>query len=159
MPAGAPYPARLAAMLGKPVVNLGVGGDRAYEVRGRVGSALARKPGFLLVLVGSNDGTHGADPAVVKDHLRAVVQAAKNNKTVPVLATPPPMAHGWHELYAGNTRAIAAAIRAVASEERVALVDLERRFGKADGLLQSDGLHPTDAGVQLIADSFYSVLK
>lgn len=158
-PAGAPYPARLSSLLGKTVLNYGVGGDRSYEARARVGSALSRKPGYLLLLIGSNDGTHGADPARVKEDVRAIIQAAKNNKTVPVVATPPPMAQGWHEMYAGNTRAIASAIRAVAHEEHVVLVDIEKRFGSAEGLLQPDGLHTTDAGTQRIADSFYAALR
>jgi len=37
-------------------------------------------------------------------------------------------------------------------------VDLETAFGSDESLIGSDGLHPTAAGYQLIAQSFYDVL-
>ena len=42
----------------------------------------------------------------------------------------------------------------MAEEEGVRLVDLEKEFGSDQSLLQSDGLHPSDSGTQLIATLF-----
>jgi lysophospholipase L1-like esterase len=46
----------------------------------------------------------------------------------------------------------------MADAEGVALVDLQGEFGEGAGLLIGDGLHPNDAGNQLIALAFNDAL-
>jgi len=157
VPAGAPYPSRLSGLIGKTVHNFGVSGARASAAVGQVNSAIGRRSGFILIMFGSNDAIKGANPSAVKEQLRAAVQAAKAAKARPILATIPPQTDS-HEIFDGLARAISQQVRALASEERVPLVDIEAVFGSGEGLLQADGLHPNDAGTSLIATAFAGVL-
>ena len=45
-------------------------------------------------------------------------------------------------------------IRALAASEGARLVDLEKTFGTGEGLILPDGLHPNEAGNQLMAEAF-----
>ena len=47
----------------------------------------------------------------------------------------------------------------MAGAEGVAVVDLESEFSGAVDLLGPDGLHPNDAGTQVMAMSFFDVLQ
>jgi len=150
-----PWPVLTGIDTGKAVVNAGVGGDRANDGSRRVGGLLrSHRPGYLLIFLGSNDAIHGADPNAFKETLRSVIAAARANGTIPVIATVPPMVDG-HSLFQGGVLAINAAIRALASEEGVKRVDLERAFGSTpEQYLSADGLHPNQDGQDLIARQF-----
>jgi len=153
------YPAILAAVLGKPVVNLGVGGSQSSLGASRIAGALARyKPGYVLILYGANDVTSGQPFASTIANLRVMVQVSKANRSIPVVATLTPM-YGSHSLWAGAVIALNGEIRAMAASEGVTVADLERSFGYAPHLFEPDGLHPTTAGQALIAQTFLSVLK
>lgn len=154
---GTPWPERLSAMLGKTIANEGVSGEHAYEGADRVDGVLsAYKPGRLLILYGANDIMHSRDHDEIIEDLRTIIQAAKNNKTVPELATLIPMS-GHDEIFATGVESLNEDVRALASEEGVRLVDLEAAFeatGDVDAYMQSDGVHPNSDGNQLIAETF-----
>lgn len=153
------WPGILAGMSGKSVVNRGVGGATSGAGAGRVNGTLASdKPGFLLIQYGANDAIHGSDPETVANNLRAIVQAAKANKTIPIVATVAPM-YGDHGIFAGRARTISAAIRSMAGQEGAHVADIEAAFGTDQSLIGSDGLHPSDAGRQEIAAVFNDVLN
>lgn len=154
---GAPYPSQLAAMSGKQVRNLGIGGARSGTGASRISSQLACKPGYVCILYGANDAICGGDAGNVKENIRAIIAACKRNQSVPIVATTPPMI-GEHSLYNGAARSVNEAIRAVAKEEHVDLVDLYGAFGSGEGYLVSDGLHPNAAGAELIARKFKGAL-
>lgn len=155
---GAPYPARLSVLSGKATLNYGVGGtDSSYGVS-VISSALSRKPGYVCILFGSNDAIHGDDPANTKENLRAIIAACKANNSVPIIGTPPKMIAG-HKIFDGTAFRMAEAIRELASEENVALVDLYKAFGEGvEYLNPDDGLHLSDAGGDLVAQKFNSKL-
>lgn len=151
----APYPPRLAGMLGQTVINEGNGGETSGGGASRVNSVLARhKPGYLLILYGANDLLHGRDQATTIGNLRYIIQAAKNNKTVPVISTLTPMTGDYHLWDSGEQR-LSNAIRALANEEGAWLVDAAAEFDHDPGYMSIDGLHPNDAGCQLLAHAFY----
>lgn len=155
---GAPWPARLEGLSGKTVINAGVGGEVSDGALSRSGALLTIfKPGYLLILTGANDAilSHSTDHAVA--NIRAMVQAAKANGTVPIIATLLPMI-GEHSIFDGSAQRISTGIREVADAEGVALVDLQSEFGGGAGLLIGDGLHPNDAGNQIIALAFNDAL-
>ena len=156
---GAPYPSRLAAMSGKRVLNFGSHGTQTSQGAASIGSALAQRPGYVCILFGSNDAIMGVNPETTREYVRRIVVACKNNRSVPLLATPPPMT-GRHELYAEGVRRIADVIREVASEQGVDLVDLYAAFGSDPSayLNPDDGLHLSDAGGDLVAKKFNSRL-
>jgi len=155
---GAPWPARLAGLSGKTVINAGVGGEESGGALNRCASLLAtHRPGYLLILTGANDAIMGSSTAAAVENIRAMVQTAKANGSVPVVATLLPMI-GEHGIFDGAARRISAGLRTLADAEGVALVDLQSEFGEGAGLLIGDGLHPNDAGNQLIALAFNDAL-
>ena len=156
---GAPYPSRLAGMCGKTVVNLGVGGASSTYGRAHVGEATSRRPGYVCILYGTNDPGRGVGAGGTAGNVRAIVAACKSAGCVPIVATPPPTVRP----HTDNNPALAAAaeaIRAVAREEGVALVDLHAAFSDdpARYLNPEDGLHFSDAGGDLVARKFDSKL-
>lgn len=154
---GAPYPSRLAGYSGKTVLNYGVGGTTASYGASVVGSALARNPAYVCILFGANDCIGGVSAETTVGNLRRIVQACKESKTRPIVATPTPMV-APHSGYTERLERLRDGIRAMAKEEGVSCVDLYGAFGSGEGLLNSDGLHMTDAGSDLIAKKFNSRL-
>lgn len=156
---GAPFPSRLAVMTGKTVINEGTGGQRASGGASRAASVLNRhKPAVMTILYGANDLIQGDSPEGVIASLSSIINACRANQTEPVLATLTPMVEG-HALWAGGVMTLNDMIRDLASSAGVRLVDLERKFGSDPVmLLMPDGLHPNDAGNQVIADAFAGAL-
>lgn len=152
---GAPYPSRLAGMIGKKVQNYGVGGRTSGEGVSAVKSALASKPGYVCIMFGSNDAIHGYDASSVAENIRTMIHACKDNKSIPIVANIPIMV-GEHDIFNPAGERIANAITQVAKEEGVAFVDVRGAFGNGDGLINSDGLHLTDAGGTKLAQCFAS---
>lgn len=149
-----PYPARLAGPIGKTVVNVGVGGSLAVENVERTQAAIDRfRPGFMLILYGVNDVIHSYDAAAIGDSLAQMVRICKDNQVVPVIATyPAPIQN-----YLGFTPRVLelnARIRSLAREQKIRCVDLEKEFAAEPGLYEADGLHPSDAGTQVVALAF-----
>ena len=161
----APYPARLAGLIGKVVVNAGINGTTAREGADRIqGVIAANRPGFMLILYGVNDGIHGQGTDGTLAALRKMIATCRESQVVPALATYP-IPFGSHGAFADRTVALNLGIRALAKELRVPCVDLEKEFaGPADpatglaetdrSLMNDDGLHPNDAGTQVLALAF-----
>lgn len=154
VPAGAPYPSRLAGLSGKNVINSGVCGERSFQTAGRAPGVLAKtKPGYMCLMIGANDASFMDDSNAVGEDIRGIIQAAKAQKTVPLVATVTPT-YGSHGYSNDQVNRINEAIRRVVKEEGATLVDINKEFGNDPSLIQDDGLHPSDSGTQLIALSF-----
>jgi lysophospholipase L1-like esterase len=149
----AAWPAQLSARSGKTVINMGVGGQTSAGGLGRVGSALAAKPGFLLILFGSNDISQGVDLNGTKENLREIIRAAKANQTVPIIGSVP-NGFGSHAFMQPGVKTLNGLIESLAREEGVRVAAVAGAIGNNAGLLQSDGLHPTVAGSGKIAGAF-----
>jgi lysophospholipase L1-like esterase len=148
-----PYTEYLAATLDKTVRNLGRDGEESPDGAAEAGGILAsQKPGYLLVMFGSNDDDVAA-PAATVENLRAIVEAARRARTIPVLATIPPTVGDSAYLESG-VRTLNAGIRTLAAAEGVALADVEAAFGTRADYFRSDGIHPNDAGIRVIAAAF-----
>ncbi|MFC1462587.1 SGNH/GDSL hydrolase family protein [Verrucomicrobiota bacterium] len=148
------YPAQLAPMIGKTVINQGSGGQRSAGGRSRVDGVLRQyKPGFVLIFYGANDVIHDVPHEDTIANLREMISAAKANSTVPVVATLLP-AYTEHTYMQGGISRLNPMIRELASAEGVALADMESAFGSDESLLQDDGLHPSESGARLIAQVF-----
>ncbi len=156
----APWPARFGGIIGKTVVNESIGGATASVGAARVQAALRNhKPGFLIIFYGANDAIQGVNANATENALRAMVSAAKANQTIPVMATVMPMEYG-RRTYNGRVDRINECIRAVASAERVKLVDLHRTMRKRNpDDYYVDGLHLNDLGEELVALEFVDAFK
>ena len=158
-----PYPSRLSGLIGKIVYNTGVGGSNASANVGRTQQAIDKyHPAFMIILYGVNDVIHGDATEGIAAALAQMVLICKQNNVVPVLMTYPRPILG-HNLFAGGTVSLNRSIRALASAEGIRCVDLEREFSAGPDpiypewpmtdatLMGPDGLHPNDAGTQVIA--------
>lgn len=148
------YPTVLAAMSGKTVYNRGVSGSESGYGVSTVNSNLEQyKPGYLLILYGINDIIRGRNVQSIINNLQTMIRAAKQNKTVPIIATLTPL-FGWYKAYQSLTNTLNEQIRWLASSEDVPLADLAASFDFDASYIGSDGLHPNKQGQQLIAATF-----
>ena len=153
----APYPGRLAGLIGKTVYNTGVGGSDATENIDRAQSVInTYRPAFMIILYGVNDVIHGHDAGDIVSALNQMVSICKANDVVPVLMTYPIPIAG-HSLFAGGTIALNANVRSIAETQGIECVDLEAEFMSDEGIItdsalyEPDGLHPNDAGTEIMA--------
>ena len=149
-----------------PQGNTGIGGSKAGGSIGRAQSVIDKyHPAYMLILYGVNDVIHGRNVSGILSALTQMIYVCRQNNVVPVMATyPVPMA--GHQLFASTTTAPNQGIRTIAAAEGLKCVDLELEFafeteGAAPGwvvtdpnLMEPDGLHPNDAGTQIMALAF-----
>lgn len=149
-----PYPARVAALIGKTVVNSGASGTLATENIGRTQTAIDRiHPGFMLILYGVNDVIHSEGIRSIADDLDQMVSICKTNHVVPVLATYPEPIQD-HAIFAPRVLLLNQDIRELAQTRGIHCVDLEPEFAANPEFYEPDGLHPNEAGTQIIALAF-----
>ena len=146
-----PYPAILGGMIGKTVVNAGVGGNKARDGAARLPGLLRQKPGYVLILFGLNDAIHGVQIDNTMNALRAMVCETRRNGSIPVLGTLPPQT-GSYERISGHVAALNVEITALARQLVVPLADIAGEVD-VEGISQ-DGLHPNQEGLRAIAAAF-----
>jgi acyl-CoA thioesterase I len=155
------FPARLEARLKTEgyayrVVNAGVSGDTTAGGLRRVEWVLRARPEVVIVALGANDGLRGQDPKAMRGNLDEIVarlQAAGARVLLAGMRLPPN--------YGGDyTKEFEAVYPAVARRAKVALVPfLLDGVAGVPRLNQADGIHPTAAGQQLIADHLWPYLR
>ena len=162
-----PYPPRLAGLIGKTVHNEGIGGSKALENVDRAQRVIDRHhPAFMLILYGYNDIINGRRTSTVVSAVEEMALVCEQNNVVPVVATYPIPIRG-HSVFAYGVFLLNEGIRDMARARGIVCVDLEDEFatGEKDSpdsdwnipdpaLYLSDGLHPSDAGAQVMAAAF-----
>jgi lysophospholipase L1-like esterase len=149
------------------VLDEGVGGEIIASGLARLPAALAAdKAGALLLMEGANDlnqfGTDGV--ARITSGLQAMIRMARARSMVVFVGTLLPERANGTPARASHPELVVpanAAIRSLATAEGVTLVDLYAAFGGVPDpvLISSDGLHPTAAGNERIAQTFYSTIR
>ena len=140
------------------MTNAGVSGDTTSGGLGRLEWVLAEKPSIFVLELGANDMLRGISPTVTKENLRSMIRQIKsqypNTKIllVGMYATPnmgKKYASAFNSLYPE-----------LAKEEAVPLVPfILEKVASIRKLNQKDGIHPTDVGHKLVADTVYPYLK
>ena len=149
------YPIRLNRNTGAATINAGVGGVTAsYSLR-VIDSLLAQHhPSYVLLLYGTNDIN---DPGKsMRDVAYVVLQAALRARAagaIPVIGTIPPMV-GRRAGEMSKVRTYNSYLRSYAAAYGIRLADVQAAFGSGAGLFVSDGFHPNDAGMEIIARTF-----
>jgi len=153
------YSVKLAGMLNKTVVNKGFPGYSSGEALDVLYPILDDyQPGYMLILIGVNDLIMGYGAEVAAVNIQIMVQACKDNKTIPVIATLTPT-FGSYARLSGDVGVLNEKIKQIASDFNVALVDLNSAFEDNLSYMQSDGLHPNETGHALMAITFYDVVN
>jgi lysophospholipase L1-like esterase len=160
------YTIKLGAMLqsrysGQNIVvaNEGNGGNKAVEDVDRFDLALnTDKPQAVLLMEGANDlnkfGDAGVDPAINALGLMGS-HATARGITVFLATLPPENPAGANGSGAPIVSSLNAKIVSLAARQQLILVDVNAAFHGDLTLIGADGLHPTDAGHQVIAQAFY----
>ena len=161
-----PYPARLSGMINKVVYNSGIGGSETGSGLSRIQGVInSYHPAFMLILYGVNDIIHSGSPEGAAAAVGQMAATCRANNVVPVLATYPRPILG-HSIFAAGTIRMNRAIRDLAKAQGIRYVDLEHEFSTGKDpvvpewpvtdplLMMPDGLHPNDAGTQIIAMAF-----
>jgi acyl-CoA thioesterase I len=155
------FPARLQARIRAEgyayrVTNAGVSGDTTAGGLGRVDWVLRANPEIVIVALGANDGLRGQSPPAIRANLEEIVarlQAAGARVLLVGMRLPP-------NYGADYTKEFEAIFPAVARRAKVALMPFLLDGVAADPRLnQADGIHPTAAGQQIMADRVWPYLR
>jgi lysophospholipase L1-like esterase len=143
------------------VVNEGRGGEHTFEGAGRISSVLqSDKPGFILIMEGTNDAEQCDDSTVLINSLHGMVRTAKANKTIPILATIPPSFRN-NPCASDIIDEANANIRGIAAAEGIVLAEIFNGMNQRDlfGIAPDrDPLHPNERGYAVMADIWYTAL-
>ena len=167
----ASYPTKLTSLLASryvtqsPVVlNEGLPGEAIQQGVTRLPGVLTQDTPEVLLLQEGVNNINSRNPAVIPvvvDGLRTMIRDARGRGIRVMLGTLLPERPG--SCRAGGASLIAPAndqIRALAATEGADLVDLYQDFiNMTDTLLGEDGLHPTEAGYQQMAQTFFGVIQ
>jgi lysophospholipase L1-like esterase len=161
------YPSVLQGLLQRldpawRVTNRGRGGELVQDGASRISDVLrSDRPGFVLIMEGTNNASRCDDPAFIAGALRTMVERAKANKTIPLLGTIPPnfrndpCAHDVIDSANGLIRGLASAEGIVLAEIFNGMND-RNLFGLAP---DRDPLHPNEQGYRVMANIWFSALK
>lgn len=143
---------------GYSLTNAGISGDTTSGGLGRIDWVLQETPDIFVLELGANDMLRGITPDVTKENLRKMIKRVKAKAPeakillIGMIATP-----NLGKKYANEFNSI---YPNLAKEEQVPLVPflLEKVAAKRK-LNQKDGIHPTEEGHVLLADTVYPYLK
>ena len=155
------YPALLqkrldTAGLEYEVVNAGVSGDTSAGGLRRVDWALEGDVKVLIVALGGNDALRGLPVEQLRQNLTTIIERASTRHVAVILAgmeAPP-------NFGAAYTNAFRQTYREVAAEHGAVLIPflLDGVAGLPE-MNQGDGIHPTAAGAEKVADTVWSALR
>lgn len=158
------YPAVLQRLLGKNynVKNFGVSartlmnkGDLPYMKEQAWVDAQAFLPNIVVIKLGTNDSKdynwiHGADYGVDLQKMVDTLRALPSKPQIYV-CSPIPAARIWGISDSVIVNGEIPAIKRVVKKNKLAYIDLHTEFKPTEGLMQRDGIHPTDKGAAQLA--------
>lgn len=139
------------------VVNASISGDTSAGGRNRLPALLQQhQPSVVVIELGGNDGLRGLPLANLQANLRAMVQLAKQQDAqVILLGMRIPPNYG-----ARYTEGFYQVFQKVAEQESVPVVDFFlENVGGVPGMVQADGIHPTEQAQPILLDNAWVVIK
>jgi acyl-CoA thioesterase-1 len=145
---------------GRPwrVVNAGLSGETTAGGLRRLDWILRQSVDIFVIELGGNDGLRGIPPETSRANLQTMIERirAKHPRVTIVLAgmqMPTNMGPDY-------TRRFAAMYPELAEKNQTALIPfLLEGVGGVASLNQADGIHPTAAGHQIVADTVWRTLQ
>lgn len=158
------YPAVLQRLLGKNynVKNFGVSartlmnkGDLPYMKEQAWADVQAFLPNIVVIKLGTNDSKdynwiHGADYGADLQKMVDTLRALPSKPQIYV-CSPIPAARIWGISDSVIVNGEIPAIKRVVKKNKLAYIDLHTEFKPTEGLMQRDGIHPTDKGAAQLA--------
>ena len=148
---GQSYPAVLAALAGRRVINAGVPGEVSAEGLARLPGVLDEyRPQLLILVHGGNDLLRKRSEQELTHNLRAMVEVARSRGIAVVLVgvPAPGLLLGVPDLYA-----------ALAKEQRLPYEAEALRTILGDRALKSDPIHPNAEGYRRLAQRLHALLR
>lgn len=145
------YPAVLAQLIGRRVVNAGVPGEVSAEGRERLPVLLEEhRPQLVILCHGGNDLLRGRETASIDANLRDMIRAAQaRGANIVLVGVPAPnLARAVPQFY----RALARDLKLPYEGEILSRIEGDRS-------LKSDPIHPNAAGYRLFAERIASLLR
>lgn len=151
------YVALLSARWGKTIINESEGGGLSQYGASIIDEVLSQhNPRYMTIYFGTNDLGFVAQDVII-GNLKYMIERAKANGTIPVIATMGPFFNHWAwkqpDAYELSRR-----IRELAASQGIACADIEVALGGNSNYMDDDGQHPIDAGHRIIAETFYRAL-
>lgn len=140
------------------VVNAGVSGDTTASGLRRIDWLLKRRVDVLLVELGGNDGLRGIVPEATKTNLQGIIHRTQQKYpdvkiVIAGMQMPPNMGADYVERF----RRV---FPELSKENKAVLIPfLLEGVGGRDELNLPDGIHPTAAGQEIVAENVWKVLK
>jgi acyl-CoA thioesterase-1 len=139
------------------VVNAGVSGDTTAGGRARLDWTLADDPDAMIVALGGNDLLRGFDPGTTRDNLDAIL-ARLREEEIPALlvglSAPGNYGPEWQAEFNAIFPDLAGTYDTGLLPDMLAPLSEAVGAGQPmDALMQSDGIHPAPAGVDLIVEA------
>ena len=151
-------------LLGRPIANRGVSGDRVADVMARLDSALAGGPRLVVLSIGLNDLLQGRSPAEVASDQARLVTAVRGRRPaarVVVVSVQPVnealLAANGERLSQATidetNRLLAGGVAAAGAEWLDVGPHLARADGQLDERFTVDGVHLTGSGYRAWAEA------
>ena len=144
-------------------VGAGVPGDTADGGLSRLTGLLDQNPDVVTVQFGLNDCFNGYSPQQIQANLERIARKVTEAQAVCILATSCPLQRESDQRLAEPVyeaiREAARATGAIMAELEHGWVDRVEKNPPTDTLYQADGVHPTDAGHDLMARSLFETFE
>lgn len=139
------------------VVNASISGDTSAGGAARLSALLAEhKPELVIIELGGNDGLRGQPPAQLQQNLASMIGASQaSGAKVLLLGMRLPPNYG-----ARYTSAFAQVFADLAEQKQVPLVPFFLEgVGGVPGMMQADGIHPTQDAQAVLLENVWPTLK
>ena len=145
------YPAVLASLTGRTVINAGVPGDTTASALQRLPAVLAEhRPRLVLLCLGGNDMLRKQSESATENNLRLLVQTIRaSGAEVVLIGVPAPKLFGGAPDFYGR----------VAEDMRLPLEQDIFNDVLKDNRLKSDPIHANAAGYRVVAERLAEFLR
>ncbi|MEK1906683.1 MAG: arylesterase [Pseudomonas sp.] len=139
------------------VVNGSISGDTSAGGLARLPALLAQhQPQLVIIELGGNDGLRGQPPAQLQQNLAAMIdQSRAVGAQVLLLGMRLPPNYG-----ARYTQSFAEVYAGLAKDKQLPLVPFFMDgVGGVEGMIQADGIHPSEAAQERLLENVWPLLK
>ena len=145
------YPAVLASLTGRTVINAGVPGDTTASALQRLPAVLAEhQPRLVLLCLGGNDMLRKHPESATESNLRQLVQTIRaSGAEVMLIAVPEPKLFGGAPDFYGR----------IAKDMQLPLEDDVFNAVLKDNSLKADPIHANAAGYRVVAERLAEFLR
>ena len=139
------------------VINASISGETSSGGANRINKLLKQhKPNLVILELGGNDGLRGSPIKLIKKNLSYVIDQSQQSEADVLLLgmrIPPNYGQTYSELFYEQYQELA-------SQHRVSIVPfLLEGIAGIDGMMQSDGIHPTQSAQPIMLNRVYQQIE